>query len=98
MLQADRIELLQGDVCGQISRLQQSFDIVFVDPPYLQADLREEVLLTLIDNNCINPDALIYLEWPSTESFELPHDELTWRKKKKAGQVNYAIAEWRGSR
>ncbi len=98
IFQTDRIELLHGDVCEQIGRLQQPFDIVFVDPPYAMAELRRQVLMALIDNKCLNPGGLIYLEWPDTEFFELPLNELTWFKQKKAGHVNYAIAEWRGSR
>ena len=98
VFQADQIELLQGNICEQIGRLQIPFDIVFIDPPYAMGNLRRQVLLSLIDKKCINPGTLIYLEWPATESFELPNNELAWLKQKKAGQVNYAIAEWRGSR
>jgi hypothetical protein len=41
---------------------------------------------------------LIYFEWPDPETFELPSDALQWLKQKSAGRVNYALAEWRGSR
>jgi 16S rRNA (guanine966-N2)-methyltransferase len=97
-LQSNAVEIVGGDTLQSIGRLRQGFDIVFIDPPYAEAALRRQVFERLEAGGCLNPGARIYFEWPSGESFELPSPALHWLKQKSAGRVNYAIAEWRGSR
>ena len=97
-LQSTAVEVCEGDALQLIDGLQQGFDIVFIDPPYAEPQLRQQVFEKLETNGCLNPGARIYFEWPSAESFELPSSALRWLKHKSAGRVNYAVAEWRGSR
>jgi 16S rRNA (guanine966-N2)-methyltransferase len=102
-LQAERfevgaIEILRGDALDTINRLQQKFDIVFIDPPYAEPQLRAQVFRLLEERHCLQSGARIYFEWPRHESFDLPSPGLQWLKQKSAGQVNYAIAEWQLSR
>jgi 16S rRNA (guanine966-N2)-methyltransferase len=97
-LKADNIGLLQGDAVDLIPDLPENYDLVFVDPPYAEPDLRARVIIQLIEYAKLSDGARIYLEWPHGELFELPHPQLSWMKQKKAGQVHYAIAEWRLSR
>ena len=92
------IEVKAGDALRAIDRLQRRFDIVFIDPPYAEPQLRALVFERLQARDCLNDGALIYFEWPDTETFELPAPTLQWLKQKTAGHVNYAIAEWRRSR
>jgi 16S rRNA (guanine966-N2)-methyltransferase len=94
----DQIALVSGDVLKLIPDMIDSFDLVFVDPPYAMPCLRHQVLESLLSCQRLNQGARIYVEWPATELFELPVTEFTWLKQKKAGQVNYGIAEWRSSR
>ena len=82
-LASDAIEIVDGDAEAAIGDLREPFDLVFIDPPYAVPRLREQVFLAL--------------EWPRDEDFELPSPRLRWLKQKRAGQVNYAIAEWRAS-
>ncbi len=97
-LKADNINFLRGDAIALIPQLAHIYDIVFVDPPYALPELRNQVIDMLISNQKLAVGAKIYLEWPQGEHFDLPHPGLFWLKQKKAGQVNYAIAEWRPSR
>ena len=97
-LQSSAVEVCEGDVLQSIESLQQRFDIVFIDPPYAEPQQRQRIFEKLESNGCLNPGACIYFEWPSSESFELPSSALRWLKHKCAGRVNYAIAEWQGSR
>lgn len=97
-LQAEGLEILAGDALDLVGGLEGRFDIVFVDPPYARPELRGEIFECLEANNRLSDGAMIYFEWPSGEDFELPSQALQWRKSKRAGQVNYAIAEWRLSR
>jgi 16S rRNA (guanine966-N2)-methyltransferase len=94
----DRITLISGDAIDLIPRLKRQFNLVFIDPPYLLGQLRQQVLESLIEHRRLTDGAKIYLEWPLGERFELPHSGLSWLKQKIAGRVNYAIAEWRSSR
>ncbi len=94
-LQTDAVEIIGGDALQSIERLQQKFDIVFIDPPYASPQLRAQAFDRLQDSACLQTGARIYFEWPAAEEFELPSPNLQWLKLKCAGQVNYAIAEWR---
>ena len=97
-LQSTAVEVCEGDALQLIDGLQQGFDIVFIDPPYAEPQLRQQIFEKLETKGCLKPGARIYFEWPISESFELPSPVLQWLKHKCAGRVNYAIAEWRGSR
>ena len=97
-LDPDAIEIIAGDALRSIARLQQQFDLVFIDPPYASPELRQQVFRQLEARGCLRPDARVYFEWPAAEEFVLPSNSLQWLKQKTAGQVNYAIAEWRLSR
>ena len=95
-LDSDAIEIVAGDALAALATLERKFDIVFIDPPYADAGLREQAWRLLENGDRLRPGARIYFEWPRGESFELPSARLDWLKQKSAGQVNYAIAEWRG--
>jgi 16S rRNA (guanine966-N2)-methyltransferase len=92
------IEVIAGDACRSIENLQRDFDIVFIDPPYAEPQLRQRVFGKLEAQGCLRPGAVVYFEWPHATEFELPSAGLRWLKQKNAGQVNYAIAEWQLSR
>jgi 16S rRNA (guanine966-N2)-methyltransferase len=94
-LEVEAIEIIGGDALTSIARLQHKFDLVFIDPPYARPELRQQVLRQLEARDKLRVGARLYFEWPSTETFELPGANLHWLKQKLAGQVNYAVAEWR---
>ncbi|MCP3688345.1 MAG: 16S rRNA (guanine(966)-N(2))-methyltransferase RsmD [Gammaproteobacteria bacterium] len=95
LFEASNVALCCGDILALIPSLQQCFDIVFIDPPYAMPEMRCLVLDALVASQCMADGVRIYLEWPHGERFELPSSSFSWIKQKKAGQVNYAIAEWR---
>ena len=92
------IEIIQGEAGKSIGRLTQQFDMVFIDPPYAEPQLRAQIFRQLEKQQCLQPAARIYFEWPKSEIFDLPSTNLQLLKQKRAGQVNYAIAEWRLNR
>ncbi len=94
-LEADGVEIIGGDALDSIMRLGRRFDLVFIDPPYALPELRERTLQLLETYDCLAPGARIYFEWPVSVEFDLPSPGLQWLKRKTAGRVNYAIAEWR---
>lgn len=96
-LKAVRVSLIHDDVLHYLSHIEQGFDIVFIDPPYAQPDLRKEVLDILIERQLLHGNALVYLEWPTYEPAPILADGMEWYKQKTAGQVSYAIAQWHGT-
>ena len=94
---AKNIDLWQGDVLDVIPQLARQYQVIFVDPPYALPELRDTVVDLLIAHKKLSAGAKIYLEWPGREQYDLASAELSWVKQKKAGQVNYAIAEWQPS-
>ena len=94
-LQADEVKLLQGDALELIPKLDQKYNLVFIDPPYTLATMREQVISILEQHHCLHQGAKVYFEWPQGEAYDLASSRLIWLKQKKAGLVNYAIAEWR---
>lgn len=91
----NRIELLGGDALAATANLRREFDLVFIDPPYAQGHLRTAVFEQLEARGLLRDRAVVYFEWPRVEQFELPSTRLEWLKQKGAGQIYYAIAEWR---
>ncbi len=92
-----RIELIGGDTLDVTADLTRAFDLVFIDPPYAQGHLRAAVFERLEAKGLLSDRAVVYFEWPRVENFELPSTQLEWLKHKGAGQIYYAIAEWRGT-
>ena len=90
-----RVQIIEADVSRIIDHLDTAFDLVFIDPPYAQPALRQQIFAQLEAASCLRDGARIYFEWPHKEAFELPSQRLVWVRQKRAGQVNYAIAEWR---
>ena len=70
----------------------QSFDAVFLDPPF-DSELLSPALERL--PRVLKPDARIYLEWHRVGSIQLPAG-YTLLREKKAGQVSYALASFSG--
>ncbi len=97
-LRADGVQLMYGDVLELIPKLDRRYDLIFIDPPYALASIRQQVMSSLVTYHRLHEGAKIYFEWPHGEVFDPVLDNLIWLKQKKAGQVNYAIAEWRVSR
>lgn len=93
-LQAENIHIIHSDILTFLSTLTECYNLVFIDPPYDYADLRSTVLEVMIRQKLLCNGAMIYVEWPVEQNMPLNHADLTWIKQKKAGRVNYAIAQW----
>lgn len=92
-LKADNLELIEQDICSYLRVSRQSFDIVFLDPPFSQAQLLIAVLEIIIQRQIMKKNGLIYIEMAKhdrhlLDSLKL---DLVWLKEKTAGQVCYAL-------
>lgn len=93
-----QFDMRQGDALQLVPQLTLTYDLVFIDPPFAESHLKQAVIDCLLQSERLNKGAKLYLEWPKYEQFELPSNDFSWLKQKKAGQVNYAMVEWLGSR
>jgi 16S rRNA (guanine966-N2)-methyltransferase len=97
-LHAENVTVQCVDILDFLKTTQKKYDLVFIDPPYAIPHLRDKILQTLIENNLLNDECLLYLEWPKKQEMQLNHQNLIWIKQKNAGQVEYGVAQWRLSR
>jgi 16S rRNA (guanine966-N2)-methyltransferase len=93
MLGANQVKVVESDIVDFLNADASTYDLIFIDPPYAQAELREQILDLLCERDILSQDARIYLEWPKVQNTPLNCGDLTWVKQKTAGQVVYAIAQ-----
>lgn len=90
-LRAEQITILRGDALLQAARLQkmqQQFDLIFVDPPY-QSQLYSSAMLAC--SSLIAPHGLIYVELQAKQ--DLPAWMQDWEivRQDSAGMVAYYL-------
>ena len=93
----DRLTVIQGDAIEVIPGLAGKFDLVFIDPPYAEPSLKSRCFQMLEQAGKLNDGALVYFEWPQQAEFDLPSNQLSWWRRKKAGQVEFAVAQWQAT-
>ena len=88
-LKAQLAEIVQADALQWLRGPIESFDIVFLDPPYASGLLAPGI--ELLDSAWVKPQGLIYLEAPQDAALPLP---ASWQllRSKTAGQVGYHLA------
>ena len=86
-LEAAGAEIVAGDALAYLKRCTESFDVVFVDPPYA-TDLAARALAALPGR--LAPDGRVYVE--SAEALAPPPP---WRvvREDRAGAVRYALLD-----
>ena len=87
LLDAGDLQIVAGDALGYLARATESFDVVFVDPPYA-SDLAGRALAALPAR--MKPGARVYVE--SSAPLDPPPP---WRvvREDRAGAVRYALLE-----
>ena len=85
---ARQVELVFDDAFTYLKRSTESFDVVFLDPPF-----RQNALPAVFRQLKLEPGARVYVE--SSEPFAAGE---SWRelRRARAGQVSYQLLEWRG--
>jgi len=81
---------LQMDAISFLKQNTQKFDVIFLDPPFA-SDLLGQCFKVLLEKNCLNVGAMIYVEAPAKE--DLPLIPANWgsHRSKKAGDVAYYL-------
>ncbi len=91
MLDADNINCVQSDAVQWLKANTDSFDLVFLDPPY-KSDLLSQCCMLLEQRQSLREHAKIYIEHAQGDDINVPD---TWEclKDKSAGQVVYKLFE-----
>lgn len=58
-------EFLLGDTVKILNKLEKSFDVIYVDPPY-QSGLYNDILTIIQEKNLLNKEGFLILEHPKT--------------------------------
>ena len=84
---AGQVQLVFDDAFTYLKKTQESFDVVFLDPPF-----RQNALPAVFRQLKLEPGARVYVE--SSEPFAAGE---SWRelRRARAGQVSYQLFEWR---
>ena len=70
-LEAQQVDIVQQDALEYLDRVTQSFDIVFLDPPFGEA-LQQQVLSVLLARRLVSASGLVYVECPAQAAYPLP--------------------------
>ena len=87
-----RAEVVNKDAIGYLEQIAQSFDLIFLDPPYRKG-LLPKALDIIVTSQLLNANGLIYLEHEAEESFDWSNWNLAVLRQSKAGQVNGLLLE-----
>jgi 16S rRNA (guanine966-N2)-methyltransferase len=85
---ARQAELVLEDAFSYLKKTKESFDVVFLDPPFGQ-----NALPAVFRQLRLDPGGRVYVE--SSEPFA-PGEPWRELKRARAGQVSYQLLEWRG--
>ena len=86
-LEAEGLDVVEGEALAYLDRTRERFDVAFLDPPYA-SDLAMRALAKLRAH--LNPGARVYVE--SADALTLPPEWRTLREDR-AGAVRYALLE-----
>jgi 16S rRNA (guanine966-N2)-methyltransferase len=89
LLEADDGDVWHQDANQFLANQHQSYDIIFLDPPFHKG-LAQEIIDKLAQTNLLGADTLIYLEIEQDLEIDIPND---WEliKDKRAGQLQYRL-------
>ncbi len=91
---AQEVELVKASARDYLAGIDTDFDIVFLDPPFGDKELRQSVIQCLNQRRLVKPGGLIYLETEKSDTEpELPEN---WRpiRHKRAGRVVYQLLSY----
>lgn len=85
---APELSVIHGDALAFLSTTRETFDLIFLDPPFAHAG-HEACFALLQASDCLPPGGLVYVESP--EPIKL--NPATWQalKSKQAGHVFYGL-------
>jgi len=96
LLAAGAVEIKRGDSLHHLTEIEESFDIIFIDPPFVNPGLREKAVHILEKSECLKVGGYVYLEMPKRDPGPGMPKDWTPVKRKTAGQVAYQLYRFGG--
>ena len=95
-LSAEHYQIVEQNSLNFLQNCSEQFDLIFLDPPFNQIGLLIESLKIINARHLLAKSGKLYVELPEQKVLELEAEigELVWLKRKKAGQVCYALAQF----
>lgn len=90
MLDAEEVNIINTDFLNSAGNLQAPYSLVFLDPPFAKNMLNASIDY-LLNNNLLNPNAIIYIEHNKNDNALNFPDAWELLKQKIAGDVCYAL-------
>lgn len=84
-------EVVNSSALNYLDGTPRPFDIVFVDPPFNQAQTLIPQCLQLLTSGWLSHKALVYVEQEARSPVEIPPLALKKIKEKTTGQVHYSL-------
>lgn len=88
MLKAAQCEIIQADAMSFIKSTAQTFNVIFIDPPFT-SDLLPELLTKL--TQCLAVDGLVYAEWHQPLADVITDTNWTVIRAGRAGMAFFAL-------
>lgn len=89
LLKAENVDIVNTDALKYLAQNQQSFSLVFIDPPFRQG--LAEKAANLLANNGLSEGALVYVEMENDNNSQQMPANWQLLKEKVAGQVVYRL-------
>jgi 16S rRNA (guanine966-N2)-methyltransferase len=89
LLNAERMQVVQQNALDFLQKNQQSFSLVFIDPPFRKGLAQQSA--ELLAEKGLTDDALIYVEMEADNNQQIMPNHWQLLKEKVAGQVVYRL-------
>lgn len=87
---ANNYALVEGDALAFVGSVNETFDLIFLDPPFGK-DLLNSSVATIFQRKLLSQDGLVYIEHENSLHFDGSQYGLTLVKQKQTSQVNYSL-------
>ena len=91
LLRAEQVEVIQIDAFEYLPQVQDSFDIVFLDPPFA-SDLLQPCCDLLFAGNLLHSQSRVYVEAAQRQGLPLLPSGWDWSRQKISGDVAFGLA------
>ncbi|MBC6413338.1 MAG: 16S rRNA (guanine(966)-N(2))-methyltransferase RsmD [Chromatiales bacterium] len=89
-LEAKNIRIVHQEATQFINHTSETFDIVFIDPPF-RSELASVLVHTLSKHPILNPQAMLYVEMPIAKQLDITKTEWKVMRSAKTKQVRYFL-------
>ncbi|MGB0998922.1 MAG: 16S rRNA (guanine(966)-N(2))-methyltransferase RsmD [Flavobacteriales bacterium] len=81
------LQVVQSDMFEFLEKSNQSFDLIFADPPY-DFENYNTLVDAILESDQLNPEALVIIEHPKQTSFD---SHLFFEQERKYGKVHFSF-------